>query len=72
LEVSDIEQRVRNARCQIGEVTASGTFQEGLAGSQCVERLRMIPDGRRPFQRVVFGGQNPDLRQAIFVSNIAH
>jgi hypothetical protein len=32
----------------------------------------MIPDGRRPFQRVVFGGQNPDLRQAIFVSNIAH
>jgi hypothetical protein len=32
----------------------------------------MIPDGRRPFQCVVFGGQNPDLRQAIFVSNIAH
>ena len=35
----------------------------------------MIPDGRRPFQRVVFGGQNPDLRQAISlpgVSNIAH
>ena len=50
--------------------------EEGLAGSPCVERLRMIRDGRRPLSAGGVWRPDPDLDQAIFssmcVSNNAH